>query len=203
MRPQWSTVRKVHDDKFYTRRSECNKPSNEQKLEVEDFKGKRMRKEVADDQGREIEGHSLKKVQRSRQPSLRLRRQKNLADEHEDEAVKDNEDKNFDPKDDASDEDLGAPGRHEGYSILMMVPFEMPKSIITWIMSKVDVSNGTLEICGKSIAIKPLVPKIIGLPNGEKKVNLSKDIDSVTKKKFTNKGRRQNVVDTMKQMQTK
>ncbi|KAG8075943.1 hypothetical protein GUJ93_ZPchr0006g41331 [Zizania palustris] len=71
-----------------------------------------------------------------------------------------------------------------------MVSSEMSKSLTTWLMSKVNVSNDTLEIYGKSIAIKPpLVPKILGVPNGAKKVNLSKDIDAVTKEKFINKGR--------------
>ncbi|KAG8060853.1 hypothetical protein GUJ93_ZPchr0002g24336 [Zizania palustris] len=87
--------------------------------------------------------------------------------------------------------------------ILMMVSSEMSKSLTTWLMSKVDVSNGTLKIFGKSIAIKLLVPKMLGIPNAAKKVILSKYIDPVTEEKFTNKGSGQNVVDTMKQMQTK
>ncbi|KAG8072367.1 hypothetical protein GUJ93_ZPchr0006g43120 [Zizania palustris] len=77
----------------------------------------------------------------------------------------------------------------------------MPKSLTTWLMSKVDVSNGTLEIGGKAIENKPLVPKILGIPNEPKKVYLSKDIDAVTKEKFTSKGRGQIVADTVKIMQ--
>ncbi|KAG8072366.1 hypothetical protein GUJ93_ZPchr0006g43127 [Zizania palustris] len=82
-----------------------------------------------------------------------------------------------------------------------MVSSEMPKSLTTWLMSKVDVSNGTLEIGGKAIEIKSLVPKILGIPNRPKKVYLSKDIDAVTKEKFTSKGRGQIVADTVKIMQ--
>ncbi|KAG8046938.1 hypothetical protein GUJ93_ZPchr0008g14024 [Zizania palustris] len=105
---------KSDDSDFTTRRmrpqrSEHNKPFNEQKLEVAYFKGKIMRKEVVDNQGREIGGPSLKKVERSRQPNIRLRRQKNLVEEHEDEALEENRDKDFDPRDDAADEDFGAP----------------------------------------------------------------------------------------------
>ncbi|KAG8064776.1 hypothetical protein GUJ93_ZPchr0004g39279 [Zizania palustris] len=151
---------------LYLALSERNKPSNEQKLEVEDFKEKRMRNEVAGDQDGKTGGPSLKKVQRGRNPSIRPRSKKKLADNHEDEAVKDYGDKEFDPKGDNVDEDFCAP------------------------------------VCGKSIAIKPLVPKILGILNGTKKVNHSKDIDVVMKEKFTNKGRGKNMADTMKQMQT-
>ncbi|KAG8048589.1 hypothetical protein GUJ93_ZPchr0009g2179 [Zizania palustris] len=64
--------------------------------------GKRMSKEVAEDQEGETGEPSLKKVQRIKQPSVRPRCKKKLTDDLEDEAVDDNGDKEFDPKDDAA-----------------------------------------------------------------------------------------------------
>lgn len=121
---QRHAVRKVPMQRFLAetskthlspRRSARNNPTEEHKakqmLEVEDPKGKRQRKEVAEEQEEETGGPAKKKMHRTRRPSVRARRKKTPVDDHEDESAEVDGDKDFDAKDDAADEDFGAPVR--------------------------------------------------------------------------------------------